>query len=357
MAISLNVRNVALVTTSDATQTVDVTTTAVTSSSKIIVFCGVENTSLTFSSVVFDSGGSYETTLSAVGGNGSPPRVGGPDVLGQLWTANLADSIPTGTYTITVTGSEGFSAGGGGIVAWVLNGADQGALEDVQYDSDATTTDTLTATLTNASTSYVGAALINGASTPTYTWSGVTEWYDANASTSTTSAGDATGSANVVAEVVATSNANDKVMIAWAVAEASAGGGGTLTDTWMLYTSAPGYIDANTIQFGHTFKAALLATGHTLDLTNSVRADLATDIVGTDSAVTLATSADSGMTKVSITGSPSWSGSVSGRYIVVYDDTPTSPADPLLCVVDLGSAQTVGTGFTLSLATGDVFRR
>jgi len=137
----------------------------------------------------------------------------------------------------------------------------------------------------------------------------------------------------------------------------ASGGGGTLTDTWILYTSAPGYIDANTIQFGHTFKAALLSASHTLDLTNSVRADLATDIVGTDSAVTLATSADSGMTKVSITGSPSWGGSVSGRYLVIYDDTPTSPADPLLCVVDLGSAQTVGTGFTLSLATGDVFRR
>lgn len=356
MAISLNARN-GSVAANSSTQTVDVTLTATTSSSKIVVFCGIEALTITFSSVVFDSGGSYETSLSAVGGNGSPPRVGGPDVLAQLWTANLADGIPTGTYTITVTGSGTYSDGGGNQIAWVFNGADQGALEDVQYDSDATTVTTLSTSMTNASTSYVGAGLINGASSTTYTWTGATEWYEDAGTNAGGGAADATGSANVSVSAQGSTTSNDKVMISFAVAESTGGGGGTLTDTWMLYTSAPGYIDANTIQFGHTFKAALLSASHTLDLTNSVRADLATDIVGTDSAVTLATSADSGMTKVSITGSPSWGGSVSGRYLVIYDDTPTSPADPLLCVVDLGSAQTVGTGFTLSLATGDVFRR
>ena len=37
------------------------------------------------------------------------------------------------------------------------------------------------------------------------------------------------------------------------------------------------------------------------------------------------------------------------RYIYVYNDTPTSPADPLICYYDYGSSITLNDGETLTL--------
>ena len=37
------------------------------------------------------------------------------------------------------------------------------------------------------------------------------------------------------------------------------------------------------------------------------------------------------------------------QYVVIYDDTPTSPADPLVCWFDYGSALTLASGETLTL--------
>lgn len=37
------------------------------------------------------------------------------------------------------------------------------------------------------------------------------------------------------------------------------------------------------------------------------------------------------------------------RYIAIWDDTPTSPADPLICWFDYGSALTLADGETLTL--------
>lgn len=47
--------------------------------------------------------------------------------------------------------------------------------------------------------------------------------------------------------------------------------------------------------------------------------------------------------------------STTGRYISIYDDTPTSPADPLHCAYDYGSAFTVASGETLTLDFGASF--
>jgi hypothetical protein len=47
--------------------------------------------------------------------------------------------------------------------------------------------------------------------------------------------------------------------------------------------------------------------------------------------------------------------STTGRYISVYDDTPTSPADPLVCSYDYGSAFTIASGETLTLDFGASF--
>lgn len=38
------------------------------------------------------------------------------------------------------------------------------------------------------------------------------------------------------------------------------------------------------------------------------------------------------------------------RYIYVYDDTPTSPADPLVCVIDNGSAISLASGESVTIA-------
>lgn len=37
------------------------------------------------------------------------------------------------------------------------------------------------------------------------------------------------------------------------------------------------------------------------------------------------------------------------RYVYVYDDTPTSPADPLVCYFDYGSSITLADGETLTI--------
>lgn len=40
------------------------------------------------------------------------------------------------------------------------------------------------------------------------------------------------------------------------------------------------------------------------------------------------------------------------RYVVIYDDTPTSPADPLVCWYDYGSSITMAVSETLTIDFG-----
>jgi hypothetical protein len=40
------------------------------------------------------------------------------------------------------------------------------------------------------------------------------------------------------------------------------------------------------------------------------------------------------------------------RYVVIYDDTPTSPADPLVCWYDYGSSITLANGETFVIDFG-----
>lgn len=49
-------------------------------------------------------------------------------------------------------------------------------------------------------------------------------------------------------------------------------------------------------------------------------------------------------------GDVSWTNaSFTARYAVIYDDTPTTPADPLICLIDFGSDKTVTSGtFTIT---------
>jgi len=61
------------------------------------------------------------------------------------------------------------------------------------------------------------------------------------------------------------------------------------------------------------------------------------------------------MTAVDITWTASGGNlgaSTTGRYVSIYDDTPTSPADPLYCSFDYGSTFTVAAGETFVLDFG-----
>lgn len=42
----------------------------------------------------------------------------------------------------------------------------------------------------------------------------------------------------------------------------------------------------------------------------------------------------------------------SARYAVIYDDTPTSPADPLICYIDYGSSVALADGATWTWTPG-----
>ncbi len=104
-----------------------------------------------------------------------------------------------------------------------------------------------------------------------------------------------------------------------------------------------------------TLKVALTATANAPVATNSVLANL-TEISYTNlSARTLTVSSSaqsSGTYKLVIADLvlTASGGSVAAfRYIVIYNDTPTSPADPLICWFDYGSSLTLADTETLTL--------
>lgn len=125
-----------------------------------------------------------------------------------------------------------------------------------------------------------------------------------------------------------------------------------------------GTIDLDT----HTFKAVITNTAPN-QATNAVLADL-TQIASTGgyAAVTLTgatfteTGAGTGIWEFDCAAF-SWTASgadfATGRYIYIYDDTPTSPADPLVGYLDYGSTFVVTSGNTLTVTPGanGVFRQ
>jgi len=104
----------------------------------------------------------------------------------------------------------------------------------------------------------------------------------------------------------------------------------------------------------HTFKVLLTNTAPVA--TNSVKADLTEISAGSGytaggTATTITTSRSSGTFKAA--GSDvvfTASGSVGPfRYAVLYNDTPTSPADPLVAWWDYGSSVTLASGETFTV--------
>lgn len=107
----------------------------------------------------------------------------------------------------------------------------------------------------------------------------------------------------------------------------------------------------------NTFKAALTNTAPNTG-TNTVLADI-TQITAangyTSGGATLAsvtwseTGAGSGIWRFNaadITFTASGGDIATHRYLVIYSDTPTSPADPLVCTVDRGSSAVITNGNT-----------
>lgn len=67
---------------------------------------------------------------------------------------------------------------------------------------------------------------------------------------------------------------------------------------------------------------------------------------------TITGSQTSGTFKLTGGTDPVWTGSGSGftaRYAILYNDTPTSPADPLIGWWDYGSSVAIGAGETLTV--------
>lgn len=102
------------------------------------------------------------------------------------------------------------------------------------------------------------------------------------------------------------------------------------------------------------FVVALTAAANAPVATNSVLANL-TQISYTNLSSRNLTTSSSGQTSGTFTQLfndlvLTASGAVATfRYVVIYNDTPTSPADPLLCWYDYGSDLTLASGETLTI--------
>lgn len=107
----------------------------------------------------------------------------------------------------------------------------------------------------------------------------------------------------------------------------------------------------------HVLKVALTNTAPNAS-TNTVRADiteLSTSGGYTSGGISVGTitgAETTGTFKLTGGTDPVWTGSGAGftaRYAVLYNDTPTSPADPLIGWWDYGSSVTVAAGETFTV--------
>lgn len=139
--------------------------------------------------------------------------------------------------------------------------------------------------------------------------------------------------------------------------------------TFTFFDEFKKYLGDGTIDLDtHTFKAVLTNTAPTGG-TDTVLADI-TQIANGNGYTTggqalgtitwSETAAGSGIFRWNLADF-SWIASAGNigpfRYVVIYDDTPTSPADPLVGRWDYGTALTVtdGSTFTVDVGTSGVF--
>jgi hypothetical protein len=125
----------------------------------------------------------------------------------------------------------------------------------------------------------------------------------------------------------------------------------------LVYNSFKEYLSGTINMNTDTFKIVLLTSSYTPDATHSLYSHLTNQLSTgsgyTAGGATLTKTGDkwsrSAGTVTFSADNPSWtSATFTCRYAVIYDDTPTSPADPLVCLFDFGSDQSVSAGtFTI----------
>lgn len=113
-----------------------------------------------------------------------------------------------------------------------------------------------------------------------------------------------------------------------------------------------------------TIKCALMNNTHAFTASDAGWASVsANEITGTGYTAGGATLAGKTVTKDDVNNKGvfdandvSWTGaSFTAYHAVLYDDTPTSPADPLIASIDFGGAQTVTNGtFTIQWDTAGI---
>jgi len=129
--------------------------------------------------------------------------------------------------------------------------------------------------------------------------------------------------------------------------------------TMTLFDKVKEYIGDGTIDLdGDTFKAAIVTSTGAVDVTDDVWADLSGNIAANIAAITL-----TNVTWIESSGVVTFDcdplvftasgGNGTGRHVVIYDDTVTTPiADPLVCfaLLDVTPAdKTILSGDTLTL--------
>ena len=138
---------------------------------------------------------------------------------------------------------------------------------------------------------------------------------------------------------------------------------------WNVYDKFPLYMGDGTIDMdGDTFHVALfLSTSNAATLTNDELGDLTNEVSGSgyarDTSNTISWSESSGVITFDITTDPQYTasgGSITARFGVIFDDTPSSPADPLVaeCLLDSTPADvtvTDGNTLTIQIAAAGVF--
>ena len=142
-------------------------------------------------------------------------------------------------------------------------------------------------------------------------------------------------------------------------------------DAWVFYNKFHEYRGDGTIDLDDdTFKVILVASGYTpstsghstyADITNEL--STANGYTNGGQSLTSVTWTESGGTATFDAANPSWTasgGAITARYAVIYDDTPSSPANPLVayCLLDNSPADVTandGAAFTINLHANGIF--
>ena len=130
--------------------------------------------------------------------------------------------------------------------------------------------------------------------------------------------------------------------------------------TISIYDSFKEYLGDGTIDLdGHTFKVMLLGNSASFDAGHSVLASVSGNQIAAGSgyaaggaALTGVSWGQTGGTATFDADDVTWTasgGAITAYKAAIYDDTPTSPADPLVAFIDFGGVQTANDGAQFKL--------